>query len=425
MDPQHVDDVAKARATPTSRRKALQLLAGLAGASGLAALPIPGLERVALAALAQETPTTAAPPFAAKLQPLLQSRMRQYRIPGAIVYVDIPGQGTWLKTMGTGDLSTKAPLDANGYVRIGSITKTITATVVLQLVEEGKLHLDDPLSKYQPEVPNGAHITIRQLLNMTSGIFSYPDDSAFWPATDANPNRVWNPKELLAMALKHPPYSPPGQGFHYSDTNYILLGLIIEQITHQPVEAVFRQRVFTPLGMHETVMPALTSTAFPTPHPHGYQYGSSNQAMNEPVLTGAAAAHANATAGTPRDVTALNPSEAWTAGAVLSTLHDLKIWARALATGTLLTAQMQHERLSGMVPIDRLGDSHGLGIGRIYGLLGYNGQIQGFSTYMLYQPKRQATVIVLVNLTATPDRNIPCTVLIAPILTHLFAKPRR
>ena len=227
------------------------------------------------------------------------------------------------------------------------------------------------------------------------------------------------------MALKHPPYSPPGQGFHYSDTNYILLGLIIEQITHQPVEAVFQQRVFTPLGMHETVMPALTSTAFPTPHPHGYQYGSSNQAMGEPVLTGAAAAHANASAGTPRDVTALNPSEAWTAGAVISTLHDLKIWARALATGTLLTAQMQHERLSSMVPIDRLGDSHGLGIGRIYGLLGYNGQIQGFSTSMLYQPKRQATVIVLVNLTATPDRNLPSSLLIAPILTQLFAKPRR
>jgi D-alanyl-D-alanine carboxypeptidase len=376
-------------------------------------------------ATAQVTPTTAVPPFAAKLQPLLQSRMRQYRIPGAIVYVDIPGQGTWLKSMGTGDLSTKAPLDPKGYVRIGSITKTIVATVVLQLVEEGKLHLDDPLSKYQPEVPNGAHITIRQLLNMRSGIYSYPDDSAFWPATDANPNRVWNPKELVAMALKHPPYFPPGQGFHYSDTNYILLGLLIEQITHQPVGAVFRQRVFTPLGMHETVMPALTSTAFPTPHPHGYQYGSSNQAFNGPRLTGDAAAHANASAGTPRDVTALNPSEAWTAGAVLSTLHDLKIWARALATGTLLTAQMQHERLSGMVPIDPQGDSYGLGIARIYGLLGHNGAIQGFSTFMLYQPKRKAIVIVLVNLTATPDGNDPSSVLIAPILTQLFANPRR
>ena len=86
---------------------------------------------------------------------------------------------------------------------------------------------------------------------------------------------------------------------------------------------------------------------------------------------------------------------------------------------------MQHERLSGMVPVDRQGDSYGLGIAQFYGLLGHDGAIQGFSTFMLYQPKRQATVIVLVNLTATPDRKAPAAVLIAPILEQLFAKPRR
>ena len=366
------------------------------------------------------TPTARAPAFAAKLQPLLQSKMKQYRIPGAIVDVDFPGQGTWLKTLGTGDLSTNMPLDPNSYVRIGSITKTITATVILQLVAEGKLRLDDPLSMYQPEVPNGPHITIRQVLNHSSGIFSYTEDPTFWQASDANPNRVWKPQELVAIAIKHPPYFPPGKGYHYSDTDYILLGMMIEQITHQPVQDVFQQRVFTPLGMHDTIMPALTSSAFPDPHPIGYQYGSANQAFNELPLTGEAAAHAIATAGSPRDVTALNPSEGWTAGAVISTLHDLKIWAKALATGTLLTSQMQHERLSSTVSIDAH-DTYGLGIANIYGLLGHNGGIQGFTSWMLYQPKQQATVIVLVNLSATPDKNDPATVLLEPIFEQLFA----
>ena len=367
-------------------------------------------------------PTASNPSFAAKLQPLLQSKMQQYRIPGAIVYVDIPGQGTWLHTMGVGDLSTKAPIDSNSYVRIGSITKTITATVILQLAAEGKLGLDDPLSKYQPEVPNGEHITICEVLNHTSGIFSYTEESAFWQASDANPNRVWQPKELVALAIKQPPYFPPGKGFHYSDTDYILLGMIIEQVTHQPMEEVFQQKVFTPLDMHETFMPALNSSAFPYPHPVGYQYGPSNQMFIEPPLTGEATAQANASAGPPREVTTLNPSEGWTAGAVISTLHDLKIWAKALATGTLLTPQMQHERISGMVSIDAQGDRYGLGIANVYGLLGHDGTIQGFSTWMLYQPKQQATVIVETNLTATPDRNDPATILVSPILQQLFIR---
>jgi D-alanyl-D-alanine carboxypeptidase len=373
----------------------------------------------------QATPTASTPAFAAKLQPVLQSKMQQYHIPGAVVYVDIPDQGTWLHVMGTGNLSTRAPFDPNSYVRIGSITKTITATVILQLAAKGKVGLDDPLSKYQPEFPNGAHISLREVLNHMGGIFSYTEDRAFWQASDTNPNRVWQPKELVALAIKHPPYFPPGKGFHYSDTDYILLGMIIEQVTHQSVENVFQQQVFAPLGMHETLMPALTSSAFSDPHPVGYQYGSSSQTFIEPPLTGEAATQANASAGPPRDVTVLNPSEGWTAGAAISTLHDLKIWAKALATGTLLTTQMQHERIGDMVSIDAQGDSYGLGIANINGLLGHDGSIQGFTTWMLYQPKQQATVIVETNLTATPDKNNPASILISPILQQLFVRKTR
>src|SRR6266480_487306 len=217
--------------------------------------------------LTQATPTVEVPAFAVKLQPLLVAKMQQLRIPGAIIYVDDPGQGSWITTLGTSDLATRAPMNVNSHMRIGSITKTFTATVILQLVDEGKLRLDDPVAKYLPQVPNGANITIRELLNMTSGLFNYSNDQGF---QQADPSRVWDPKELVAIAFRHRPYFAPGQGLHYTNTNYILLGMLIEQIPGMPVEKAFQQRIFTPLGMESSSFPPLASSAIPDPHPHGY-----------------------------------------------------------------------------------------------------------------------------------------------------------
>jgi CubicO group peptidase (beta-lactamase class C family) len=120
--------------------------------------------------------TSKAPSYVARLRPQLLAKMQQLRIPGAIVYVDDPGQGSWTTALGSGNLATRAPMQVDNSMRIASITKTMTATVILQLVDQGKLRLDDPVSIYQPEVPNGAHITIRELLNMTSGLFDYTED---------------------------------------------------------------------------------------------------------------------------------------------------------------------------------------------------------------------------------------------------------
>src|SRR5947209_2394709 len=137
------------------------------------------------------------PPFVAKLKPLLLARMQQLRIPGAIVYVDDPGQGSWTTGLGSGNLATRQPMQVNNYMRVGSIAKTFTATVILQLVDQHKLRLDDPVSKYQPEVPNGAHITLRELLNMSSGLFNYSDDEGFGQALLADPYKAWDPKDLV------------------------------------------------------------------------------------------------------------------------------------------------------------------------------------------------------------------------------------
>ncbi|MFL5693913.1 MAG: serine hydrolase domain-containing protein [Ktedonobacteraceae bacterium] len=363
----------------------------------------------AVAPATQATPTVGVPAFAEKLQPLLVAKMKEQRTPGAIIFVDDPGQGSWTTTLGTSDLATRMPMDVNSYMRIGSITKTLTGTVVLQLVDEGKLRLDDPVGKYQPEVPNGGNITIRELLNMTSGLFNYSEDQGFDQALLADPGKVWNPKDLVAIAFQHPPYFAPGQGLHYTNTNYILLGMLIEQITGMPVEKAFQQHIFTPLRMDGSSLPPRTSAAIPDPHPHGYMYGTEGTGTGPTI-----------------DVTGWNTSWGWTAGSAISTLHDLKIWAKALATGQLLSASTQKERLS-WVPYKKVSWighdtlAYGLGMADFGGFIGHNGGLPGFQSFMVYQPQKGATIVVLTNLQTATDGSGTADELEKVIQKELFA----
>src|SRR5215204_3093366 len=130
------------------------------------------------------------PAYASTLQPQIEEQMTNLRIPGALVYVDVPGEGTWSQDFGTGNLEASTPITLNDHFRIGSNTKTFTANIILQLVDEGKLGLDDPVSKYQPEVPNGENITIHQLLNMTTGLYNYAEDEDFNNTLDTEPEKV-------------------------------------------------------------------------------------------------------------------------------------------------------------------------------------------------------------------------------------------
>jgi D-alanyl-D-alanine carboxypeptidase len=340
------------------------------------------------------------------LQPLLQARMQQLRIPGALIYVDDPGQGSWTTALGIGNLASRQSMQVNNFMRIASITKTMTATVILQLVDQGKLRLDDPVSTYQPQVPNGAHITIRELLNMTSGLFSYTDDEGFQQAFFANPSKVWQPSELLAIAFKHPPKFAPGKGWYYDNTNYILLGLIIEQLTHLPAAQALQHYLFGPLGMRQTSLPPLSSSALPDPHAQGYLYRADGTGTG-PLL----------------NVTDWNPSWGWTTGGVISTVHDMQIWAKALATGQLLSAATQQQRLSWENLGTWLGKPfrYGLGVADYAGFLGHNGGVSGFTSWMGYQPQTGATIIVLTNLTAAADGSHPADELAKVIQHELFA----
>jgi D-alanyl-D-alanine carboxypeptidase len=320
------------------------------------------------------------PPFPletqAALQQIVEQRLTEAGSPGAAVGVWIPGRGTWVHAQGTGDLATGAPIRVADRFRIGSITKTFAATVLLQLVDEGRLQLDDHLEPYVSGVPNGDRITIRQVLGMTAGIFSYTADATFEAEYDADPLMPFSLQELLVILRRHPPDFLPGEGVHYSDTNYYLLGLIIEQLTGQHVGEAIDQRIVQPLRLTSTSYP--TTPDMPEPYAHGYN-AESNGAL--------------------RDVTRSNPGAAGAAGAMLSTLDDLRLWTEALAHGALLSPTMQRERLQWSVfpGGEAVNYRYGLGILAFDSFIGHSGGIAGYESMAVHLPEANATIVVLAN----------------------------
>src|SRR5215831_10602922 len=158
----------------------------------------------------------------AALQTMVDTTAKELLIPGAVVLLRTP-QGEFTVSYGTTLLGATSPPGADTHFRIASNTKTMTAAVIVLLAQEGKLSLDDPVSKYGPGVPVDDKISITELLNMRSGLYTYDDDPEFWAILERDPTKVWTPTEVLAIAFKHPPYFPPGTAFHYSNTNYALL----------------------------------------------------------------------------------------------------------------------------------------------------------------------------------------------------------
>ncbi len=349
------------------------------------------------------TPAAAAEPaFAADLRPKITALMETLSVPGAIVYVDVPGKGTWLTALGSATTEGAPPMNTDDHMRIGSVTKSLTAEVVLQLVDQGAIGLDDPVTKYLPGVPNGEYITIRELLGMTAGVFNYTEDDYFNLTLDKDPLKPWTPFECIGIGLAHPPYFPPGQGFHYSNTNYEMLGVIAERAGKAPLQKLMQDLVFTKLGLTSTSLPVYDDTAIPDPHPHGYMYGTNvegNVAYNAALAGDKAAAQITVAPGVkPTDVTDL-PTNGVASGGAISTVNDMVIWAKALGTGSLLTPATQAARTT----FDPRGN-YGLGMEKTFGgLIGHNGAVPGFQTFVGYQPEKGATVIVMTNLLLAPN----------------------
>jgi len=177
----------------------------------------------------------------AALQTMVDTTAKELLVPGAVVLLRTP-QGEFTVTYGTTQLGTTSPPRADTRFRIASNTKSMTAAVIVQLAQEGKLSLDDPVSKYVPSVPNGDNITIDELLTMRSGLYNYTDASELAAAVDRDPTKVWTTEELLAIALARSPNFPPGTAYEYNNTNYTLLGLIAEKVDGKPLARAMQDR---------------------------------------------------------------------------------------------------------------------------------------------------------------------------------------
>ena len=307
--------------------------------------------------------------------------------PGAVVAVRTP-EGTWVATVGFQDWEKTVPMTADVNQRIGSVTKTFTVTALLQLAEDGALSLDDPIEKYVPGMPNGT-ATLAQLAEMRSGIPSYTFDEGFQTTLFSDPNHVWEPQQLVDLVKGQPAMFEPGTMTFYSNTNLILLGMVIEQVTGEPIEQVMQERIIEPLGLEHTVMP--TDGSYPTPHPQGYtMQGVDGDA--------------------PNDATDWNPSWGWTAGSMISNLEDMLTWGEALATGEgILSPETQAERLDSFdfnVPVyagpgktapQTPARAYGLGLGLALDWYGHEGELPGFNTYVQHYEPEGITLVVMVN----------------------------
>nr|WP_296770968.1 serine hydrolase domain-containing protein [Rhodococcus sp. (in: high G+C Gram-positive bacteria)] len=359
------------------------------------------------AATVTTTTAESAPTYAATLEPIIQKLMTDNVIPGAVVVIDSPTEGNWTHAFGTRTVGGSEPITAEDFFRIGSNTKTMTSTVVLQLVQEGKLSLDDPISKYVGGVPNGDQITIAQLSDMRSGLYSYSFDPGFNETLDSDPGKAWTPEELLSIAFSHPVNFPPGAQFEYSNTNIVLLGLLIEKLTDKTASEAFEERIFQPLGLKDTSLPAAADASIPDPHPQGYSFGTNVSTISTFELPEPQQSEALAGTLKPTDETDANPSWTWTAGGAISTVADMTAYVKALVGGGLLSEDMQKVRMDSILPTDPASPEaagYGLGIAK-FGphLIGHDGQIPGFMTVMVQDPDTDLTIVIATNLATVPS----------------------
>ncbi|TCC26993.1 serine hydrolase domain-containing protein [Kribbella speibonae] len=283
--------------------------------------------------------------------------------------------------------------DVRSRVRIGSNTKTFTATVVLQLVGEGRIGLDTPIEKYLPGLVrgdgiDGRKITVRQLLQHTSGLPDYDEIFADYLPLQ---HTYWEPRQLLDVALSKKASFPPGTGWEYSNTNYVLAGLIVQRVTGRPIAEEITRRVIDRVGLHDTYWPGVGDQQINGPHPNGYYKTTPD--------------------GTATDVTELDPSMGWAAGQLIATPADLNRFFAALVAGKLLKPAQLKEMLT-TVPapdFDVVGGSrYGLGIAQLKlscgTAWGHGGDIPGFETRnAVTTDGRQATVAVTALPTTAED----------------------
>ena len=293
-------------------------------------------------------------------------------------------KGTFVSATGVADLATGAPLTTDMQFKIASQTKAFTADLILQLIGEGKVSFDDHISKWVAGVPNGDQITIRELLNMTSGL------QTGFLVEEANVNKLatgCTEADVLAAGAAQAPLSPPGTKWSYSNYGYDLLGRVVELVTGETISTAIEQHIARPLGLHRTFLPT-TGNGLSVPFTRGYGTGG--------VLSTQAPGVAS------DDATALHQSCVGASGGMVSTLSDLRIWSQALGTGALLKPTVWKEAQEDMISY-AFSDNYngpgrwlqGLGFVESGGFIGKEGSFPGYESITMYSPSRHTTIEVV------------------------------
>ncbi|WP_223622216.1 serine hydrolase [Microbacterium sp. EST19A] len=308
-----------------------------------------------------------------ELQQIVDQTMTEYVVPGAAVGVWIPGEGSWTSASGLADIEADAPVSLDMTWPLRSVTKSYTVTLILQLVDEGKITLDDTIDQYVEGITNGDSITLRQLADMSSGNSDYTTTDAFGAAYSADEATIFSLADLNGFLVDQPAAFDPGTQKVYTNANTNLLGGVVEKVTGQPFEEVLDERILQPLGQSGTRY-LLDASAW-TDHPNGYVLLDGEQVVQNDNLS------------------IYGP-----AGSMVSTLDDARVWAEALGSGLLLEPATQTERQNG-APLDAGPpyDLYALGMGETNGWWGHNGEGLGFTAAVFHDPASGASIAVFMN----------------------------
>lgn len=318
-------------------------------------------------------PPALACPFDAALQANTDAELLRQGISGVTLGIEMPGC-TWISAAGLAERSPARAMVPNDRFRIASITKTFTAAVILLLVQEGRLALTDLLTTHVV-FPGAEAVTIRHLLTHTSGIYDYYNS----PVALADLGRPWTRAEVIDIARAQPLAFPPGTREAYSNTNFFLLGMIIEAVTGNAYHDEVRRRLLTPLGLSDTYVAGVES--LPGEIAHGY----------------------TRTASFSDETYLVDPSLTWAAGGIVSTTPDIMVWTRALFAGSVLSPAMRTAMLTpeplpgGLVATHGLGpkiQTLPMGLGRFYS---HGGRLHGYFGLMGYLVDRDAVMVEQTN----------------------------
>ncbi len=317
---------------------------------------------------------------------LCDSILQNSKAPGMIVGVWLPQSNfKYLKAHGYDDPYLKTPINVNSFFRIGSNTKSYIVTMVLQLVDEGKLRLDDKLSEFYPEFPRADEVSIHNLMNMTSGIFNYSEEKNFFEDMDFNNPHPFTNEELINKAAKHPYLFDPGTAWSYSNTNTIFLGMILETLTGKSIVENLNSRIFRKYGFSKTTF--VMDHRMPANSMNGWTYLRKDSLVKATEAT---------------DMT-------WggAAAAMISNVYEFRKWVELLCGGSMLSDSLYQKQFSGyVVPMPSLDYKYGYGVFSEFdnGYWGHTGTIPGYNTLMMHNKTTKATIVAVYN-TNTNDVN--------------------